>query len=51
MTTGRELYEEIWMKVRFTLNYTNSAEYQDRTFLWWTNYYESKGNSNVKDKE
>ncbi|CDW80741.1 ubiquitin carboxyl-terminal hydrolase 11 [Stylonychia lemnae] len=36
-TTGRQLYEEIWMKSRFLLNLSLMKETQDRYNLWWTN--------------
>jgi len=35
-STGRELYEEVWMKVRFLLEVANQSHHQDRSILWWT---------------
>ena len=37
-TTGRHLYEEVWMRCRFMLNLTSSKYFEDPMNLWWNRF-------------
>jgi hypothetical protein len=34
-TTGREIYEEVWMRARFMLNFTHIKYSADANNFWW----------------
>lgn len=36
-TTGRQIYEEVWMRTRYMLNLTAFKYHQDPSNLWWNN--------------
>lgn len=37
-TTGRAIYEEVWMRVRFMLNFTHAKFFEDPMNFWWNKY-------------
>jgi hypothetical protein len=34
-TVGRDLYEEIWMRSRFMLNFTHQKFFENPNNFWW----------------
>jgi hypothetical protein len=39
-TTGREIYEEAWMRARYLLNFTHTKFFDDPDNFWWNQFKE-----------
>lgn len=51
LTTGRELYEEAWMRGRYMLNFAHTKFFDDPLNLWWNRYSNNEARSVVLQTE
>lgn len=50
-TTGRDLYEEVWMRSRFMLNFTHTTFSAKADNFWWNQYADDEGREVVMRNE